>query len=179
MTTDPGSRQMPPAQGSPGGAGRAAQPDGLPGDGAHPILDQAFDVDSLYSLRAAVAAHASQAGLPQDRAADRVVAVHELAANAVLHGAGHGRLLVWHRELALQCEVSDDGPAAESDGPPAESDGPPAEGADGAAAPDAAAWNSEPGHGLWVVRQVADQSSVRSGPGGTVATISFTLPAQA
>ena len=55
-----------------------------------PILDQVFDADSLYALRAAVAAHGAQAGLPPGRADDLVIAVHELAANAVRHGAGHG-----------------------------------------------------------------------------------------
>src|ERR1700735_559198 len=56
-----------------------------------PILDQAFDADSLYALRAAVAAHATQAGLPPGRADDLVIAVHELAANAGRHGAAPGR----------------------------------------------------------------------------------------
>src|ERR1700734_2783961 len=80
----------------------------LPGGGT-PILDQLFDVDSLFALRAAVAAHAAAAGLPQHRADDLVVAVHELAANAVLHGAGHGRLRLWRQGEALRCEVTDDG----------------------------------------------------------------------
>ena len=53
-------------------------------------LDQAFDGDSLYALRAAVAAHGSQAGLSEGRTRDLVLAVHELAANAVRHGAGQG-----------------------------------------------------------------------------------------
>src|SRR3984957_16034567 len=74
-----------------------------------PILDQVFDADSLYALRAAVAAHAADAGLSPGRADDLVIAVHELAANAVRHGAGHGRLRIWRSEAALLCEVSDDG----------------------------------------------------------------------
>jgi len=36
-------------------------------------------------------------------------------------------------------------------------------------------WTREFGHGLWLIRQVADQASVRSGPGGTVAVVSFAL----
>jgi hypothetical protein len=44
-------------------------------------------------------------------------------------------------------------------------------------APDAAQWRTEPGHGLSLVRQVADQTSLRSGPSGTLATISFALAA--
>src|SRR5580704_8412911 len=74
-----------------------------------PILDQAFDAGSLYTLRAAVAAHATQAGLPPGRADDLVIAVHELAANAVRHGAGHGRLRIWRSDQNLLCEISDDG----------------------------------------------------------------------
>jgi len=123
-----------------------------------PVLDQAFDADSLYALRAAVAAHATQAGLPPGRADDLVIAVHELAANAVRHGAGHGRLRVWKSDRALLCEISDDGlPAAPDDA--------------------TARWRAEPGHGLSLVRQVADQASLRSGPSGTLATISFALGA--
>ena len=140
-------------------------PEALIAQETEPILDQAFDAGSLYALRAAVAAHASQAGLPQHRADDLVVAAHELAANAVLHGAGHGRLRLWQHERVLECQVTDDGaPGAPGAGPDAEP-GP----------RDAARWHRERGHGLWLVRQVADQVSLRSGPGGTVATISFTL----
>jgi anti-anti-sigma factor len=127
-----------------------------------PILDQAFDADSLYALRAAVAAHTAQAGLPSGRADDLVIAVHELAANAVRHGAGHGRLRVWKADQALLCEISDDGV-------------PQAAGNDGAQ--DTAQWRTEPGHGLSLVRQVADRTSLRSGPSGTLATVSFALGA--
>src|ERR1700726_3188440 len=94
------------------GDGRAA-PQGTAPEGttpqSTPILDQAFDAGSLYTLRAAVAAHATQAGLAPGRADDLVIAVHELAANAVRHGAGHGRLRIWRSDQALRCEITDDG----------------------------------------------------------------------
>jgi anti-sigma regulatory factor (Ser/Thr protein kinase) len=116
------------------------------------------------------AAHAAQAGLPQHRADDLVVAAHELAANAILHGAGHGRLRLWQQEQALQCQVTDDG------APEAAAAGPGVEPAPRDPAPrDPARWHCERGHGLWLVREVADEVSLRSGPGGTVATISFIL----
>jgi hypothetical protein len=38
-------------------------------------------------------------------------------------------------------------------------------------------WPHRPGHGLWVVRQVADQVSVWRGWGGPVVTAAFALPA--
>ncbi|HWN61892.1 MAG TPA: ATP-binding protein, partial [Streptosporangiaceae bacterium] len=65
-----------------GRAGRAMQA-GAPA----PVLDQEFDSGNLYALRAAVQAHVDQAGFSEDRASDVVLAVHELAANAVAHGA--------------------------------------------------------------------------------------------
>src|ERR1700722_1120414 len=87
-------------------AGPTAEPAALTGT---PILDQAFDADSLYALRAAVAAHITEAALAPGRADDLVIAVHELAANAVRHGAGHGRLRIWRSDQALRCEITDDG----------------------------------------------------------------------
>jgi len=130
--------------------------------GEPPVLDQAFDGDSLYPLRAAVAAHGSQAGLSEGRTRDLVLAVHELAANAVRHGAGQGRLRLWATPDGVRCEVSDDG--ADGDGPDAE-------------AADAALWHVEPGHGLWLVRRIADGVSVQSDPSGTIAAVSFRLSA--
>ena len=70
-----------------------------------PVLDQALDANSLYQLRASVAAHAVRAGLPQGRADDLVMAAHELAANVVRHGSGHGRLRIcWRRDMFKACD---------------------------------------------------------------------------
>jgi anti-anti-sigma factor len=127
-------------------------------NGGPPALDQPFDGDSLYSLRATVAAHGSQAGLSDGRTRDLVLAVHELAANAVRHGAGQGRLRMWATPEGVRCEVIDDG----ADGTGEE----PAE---------APVWHVEPGHGLWLVRRIADGASVQSDPSGTVAAVNFRL----
>ena len=124
-------------------------------DGESLTLDQAFDGDSLYALRAAVAAHGSQAGLSEGRTRDLVLAVHELAANAVRHGAGQGRLRLWAAHDAVRCEITDEGAPGEAD------------------AADAARWQAEPGHGLWLVRRIADSASVQSGASGTVAAVIF------
>jgi anti-sigma regulatory factor (Ser/Thr protein kinase) len=121
------------------------------------ILNLAFDSGTLHALRAAVHAHACQAGMSEDRAVDVVLAVHELAANAVRHGAGEGRLRIWSLPGELCCEVEDAGaPAREGHA-----------GAD--------PWPYEDGHGLWVVRQVSDRMEVASGPAGTRATVTFKL----
>jgi anti-anti-sigma factor len=123
------------------------------------ILEQDFDSHSLYELRAAVAAHGSQAGLPPGRVGDLVVAVHELAANAIRHGAGHGKLHLRQQGQTLQAQVSDDGAAPDAGGP----------------ARDASLWSIEPEHGLAMVRHLADQVSLHSGPEGSIATVTFTL----
>jgi anti-anti-sigma factor len=160
MTHDPGRPELPGGQST---GGRLPGPGADTGSGQErpPVLDQAFDADSLYTLRAAVAAHASQAGMPEGRVGDLVLAVHELAANAVWHGAGHGRLRFWKSADAVVCEVSDDGAAGGDPG-----DRGPA---------DVAGWSIEFGHGLWLVRQIADQASIRTGTDGTVAVVSFAL----
>ena len=160
MTGNP-SRRKPSDDASPDGGLQGSGP-GAAGQ-QRPLLDQAFDADSLYALRAAVAAHGLQAGLGEGRVGDLVLAAHELAANAVRHGAGRGRLRLWDTGGMLRCEVTDDG-APHTAGPD-----------DGAAAPGAAPWNIEPAHGLWVVRQIADQTSLRGGSTGTVAAVSFIL----
>jgi anti-sigma regulatory factor (Ser/Thr protein kinase) len=126
-------------------------------------LDQPFDGDSLYSVRAAVAAHASEAGIAENRVRDVVLAVHELAANAVRHGAGQGRVRLWATSDGIRCEVTDPGP------PHAQADGD----RPGTSVPDAAPWPVEHGHGLWLVQKVADLASVESGASGTIATVSF------
>jgi anti-sigma regulatory factor (Ser/Thr protein kinase) len=124
------------------------------GEPVVPVLDLAFDSGTLDALRAGVKARACEAGLPEDRAEDVVLAIHELAANAVCHGAGAGRLRIWQLAGSLHCEVEDGAPA--SGGP----------------------LPSRPGHGLWLVRQIADRMRVLSGALGTRATVGFDLPAR-
>jgi anti-anti-sigma factor len=189
MTGDPTPR--PPAEPASPAKSSSAQPGprgpleplSEPAPGDAPILEQAFDADSLYALRAAVAAHGLAAGLSPGRADDLVIAVHELAANAVRHGAGHGELRVWKAGRTLRCQISDDGlPPATEDGQAPSGDGAASaeKAASGKKAVDgnpAARWRTEPGHGLSLVRQIADQASLTSGPDGTLATVSFALGA--
>ncbi len=139
-----------------------------PGAGTVPAaftpLDQAFDGDSLYALRAAVAAHAAAAGMGRHQVYDVTAVAHELAANAVLHGAGHGRLRLWADDKYLYCQVSDDGRGEQADRPATEE----------AAEPDGTApWPAEHGHGLWLASKIADQVGIGHGPAGTTATVRF------
>jgi anti-sigma regulatory factor (Ser/Thr protein kinase) len=137
------------------------------------VLDQCFDASSLSALRTATQACAAKAGMPAERAADVVIALHELAANAVRHGAGSGRLRIWDHVGALYCRVDDDGPAATL---PAAVRGDAS--TDGAAGQNLAdRWLREAGHGLWLARQVADQMTLRCDSRGTSAVITFSVPA--
>ncbi len=143
------------------------------GPGVLPVLDHRLDGDSLYQLRASVAAHATQAGLPPRRADDLVIAVHELAANVVRHGSGHGRLRIWRHGQALHCQVTDEGPPPGAGAWPVTVPG--EDPGSASAAAGGPPWRVEPGHGLWLVRQLADRTSLHPGPQGTAVTISFTL----
>jgi anti-sigma regulatory factor (Ser/Thr protein kinase) len=133
-----------------------------------PILDMMFDSGTLHLVRADVQARAIRAGFPDPRVEDMVLAVHELAANAVHHGAGAGRLRIWNVAGSLHAQV-DDGALASGD--PAA----PAGHEDGAVG----SWLATPGHGLWVVQQVADQLQVMSSAQGTRATVTFSPSAEA
>lgn len=124
-------------------------------------LEQSFDAGSLYALRAAVAAHAAAAGLSPQRVYDAVAAAHELAANSIVHGPGHGRLRLWVSDGFLYCQVSDDG-RAQSAG---------TRGVAEAGVP----WRAVHGHGLWVVERVADKVSVDRGRSGTTVTAGFAI----
>ena len=114
--------------------------------------------------------------MPADRAADIMIALHELAANAVRHGAGSGRLRIWDHVGALYCRVDDDGPAAAVAAPGGDH-GNGARGTPGSAEQNLAEhWPYQAGHGLWLARQVADQIRLCSDSSGTRAVIAFGLP---
>jgi anti-sigma regulatory factor (Ser/Thr protein kinase) len=130
--------------------------------GEAPSLEQAFDGGTLYQLRSAVAAHASASGLSPSRVYDVVTCAHELAANAVRHGAGHGRLRLDCDGVTLYCQVSDDGMGTRDDKQRAKPGGAPS-------------WPVQHGHGLWVIGKVADQFTIEHGPARTTATAAFTL----
>jgi len=126
------------------------------------LLDQRFDADTLHQLRAAVLAHVARSGLPEDRVGDVMIAVHELAANTVRHGAGAGQLVIRTEPGALRCQIFDAGAARPDSRADGTGDSPPP-------------WPSPEGHGLWLVRQIADQLSITPWHGGYRIIALFTL----
>jgi anti-sigma regulatory factor (Ser/Thr protein kinase) len=116
-------------------------------------LDQSFDRERLYSLRAAVAAHATELGLPEHRLSGLLVVATELVTNAIRHGGGVGRLRLWRTAATLYLQVRDEGL--------------------GIADPQTAGTVPVPltavsGRGLWIVRKLCDGVDIANTDGTTV-----------
>jgi anti-sigma regulatory factor (Ser/Thr protein kinase) len=118
------------------------------------IVDQPFDGDGLYSLRATLAAHANRLGAPS-RVVDRLLIVaSELATNAVRHGGGSGRLRLWRDGTTVRCRVTDEGPGIPDSTIGYESPSPLA----------------TSGRGIWICRQLCEELIIDSHRRGTAVT---------
>jgi anti-sigma regulatory factor (Ser/Thr protein kinase) len=118
------------------------------------MCDLRFDAEQLGSVRHLVIACGVEAGLTERRAGDAVLAVHELAANSVLHGGGAGRLRAWMEDGSLVFEVTD---AGHIDAPFV-----------GRRRPNPA---QQRGRGLWMVNQLCDLVQLRSSDRGSAARV--------
>lgn len=74
------------------------------------LLHIRFTGADLPMLRLRVGTAAVAAGLDEARCDELVLAVYELACNAIVHGGGAGNLLLTRADDAVHCQVSDDGP---------------------------------------------------------------------
>lgn len=122
-------------------------------------LDLSFAAGDLAAVRTAVASHALALGLEPERRDDAVLVVHELCGNAVTHGGGAGRLVVWSEPRRLICQVSDSGPGM-AEGALTGTDLPPA--------------RTCGGRGLWIARRLA-AVRISTGPTGTTVTAELSL----
>jgi anti-sigma regulatory factor (Ser/Thr protein kinase) len=111
----------------------------------------------LGPLRQRIGTLAIQHGLRGDHAHRFVLAMHEAAVNAVVHGGGHGQLLLWRRAGSLWCEISDHGPGMST---PEPFDAP--SGTDTGTAPDRSGWS-----GLQIIRRACTSLEITTDPGGT------------
>src|SRR5271170_1697469 len=113
----------------------------------------------LAAIRAVVWRYARQAGLPESRAIDLVLAVSEVAANTVRHAKSPGSLKIWYDTEEIVCQIQDDGiitdPLAGRRQPSLEAMG---------------------GHGLWIVNQVCDEVEMHSDETGTTIRLHMDLP---
>jgi anti-sigma regulatory factor (Ser/Thr protein kinase) len=81
-----------------------------PADLGKPHLSETIDhLEQLYGLRRTVAEHASRAGLPSARCDDFMLAVSEVASNAIEHGDPPATVRLWATSTAVIYEITDAG----------------------------------------------------------------------
>jgi anti-sigma regulatory factor (Ser/Thr protein kinase) len=165
------------------------------------LLDTVFGWSDLGQLRRLVAARCAAAGLSADQAEDFVLAIHEIAANAIMHAGAGGRLILRRTGAGLRCLITDTAPVIPSipaaspaldnlrefprlvGGPAGGDAGVPDSLADardrrerelsGYQDADAPAgrMGAESGRGLWLAAQLADELSITTGPESTVVSL--------
>jgi anti-sigma regulatory factor (Ser/Thr protein kinase) len=104
----------------------------------------------LAPMRAFIADEAPAMGLPAARLDDFILAINEVATNAIRHGGGSADVRLWATERRVICEVNDSGTIADQ--------------FLGVLRPDP---SGERGHGLWIARQLCDLLEIHAGSPGT------------
>ncbi|MFW5416125.1 ATP-binding protein [Nocardiopsis sp. CNT-189] len=153
LATPEGPRANPAHRPPPDAADPAPPPAGAP------VLSMGLAAD-LTLVREDAAALADAAGIPDERRSDLVIAVNELAANVLEHGAGKGTVSLWREDGRVVCEVHDPSPDLD----------------DRSAGLRPADTSGDRGYGLWITRQVCDFFEVLPGPEGTRVRLHFRLP---
>jgi serine/threonine-protein kinase RsbW len=118
------------------------------------ITARPFTGPDLPELRAAVHARV-RAWRSGDAADDFVLAVSEIATNAVVHGGGSGALSLWHDHDQITCRIADTGPGMAD---PAAGCTPPPPSATG-------------GYGLWLARNLTSALLISTSPAGTTVLV--------
>jgi anti-sigma regulatory factor (Ser/Thr protein kinase) len=122
------------------------------------LEDLVVGPEQLARLRGVVSARSKQFGMDKNRADDLTLAVHEIAANSVLHGGGVGAFRLWREAKSLVCEIRDSGrleqPLVGREHPELDGDG---------------------GRGLWLANQLCDLVQIRSFRSGSVVRLHMSL----
>jgi serine/threonine-protein kinase RsbT len=142
------------------------------------LLDVVFGWADFSKLRRLVTGQCAAAGLTGSRLDDFVLAVHEIAANAIVHAGEAGRLILRRAASGLRCLVTDTIAAAPASCPAPRRGEAPAPGL--GPAPDGGAGPDEPigadcGRGLWLAATLADELSITSGPDSTIVSLFMRL----
>ena len=124
------------------------------------LLETMFLVGDVPGLRRRIAECAAKAGLAEPRLGEFVLAVHEVACNAVEHGGGRGRLVLYRQDGTLHCRVTDNGPGFTEEVITPEPPG---------------LLAGEGGRGLWLTRQLTDRLEIAVGAVGAVVTLAVAL----
>jgi anti-sigma regulatory factor (Ser/Thr protein kinase) len=148
------------------------------------LLDVVFGWADFSKLRRLVTGQCAAAGLTGARLDDFVLAVHEIAANAIVHAGEAGRLILRRAASGLRCLVTDTVPAAAESLTATASCPAPRRGE--APAPELAPapagdtgpgepTGSDCGRGLWLAATLADELSITSGPDSTIVSLFMRL----
>ena len=122
-------------------------------------IEKSFDDDGdLAAIRDLVADSAARSGADADRRSALVLAVHEAAANSLVHGGGSGSVRIWPEGPTLICEVRDRGCISDP--------------LVGRVRPSRTALD---GRGVWLIQQLADLAQIRSDAHGTAVRIHLTV----
>ncbi|MGH3343543.1 MAG: anti-sigma factor RsbA family regulatory protein [Carbonactinosporaceae bacterium] len=137
-----------------------ARCDTEPLPGPRPPCEQlAFSLPNLHEVRTRAYRRATVSGVPMARARGFVLAVNEVATNAIQHGGGNGHLILWCDDRSLICQISDSsGPIT----PPFPGHLPPGV-------------NCEHGRGLWLARQLCELVQIRTGDTGSTVRLHISL----
>jgi anti-sigma regulatory factor (Ser/Thr protein kinase) len=135
-----------------------APEDDLPRPSA-PAGRQVFARATMAALRRTVSRAAAEAGLGDQRCADAVLAVSEIATNSVRYGGGGGELAWWREPQGLVVEVRDRGRIRDP--------------LVGRARPTP---SQSTGRGMWLAYELADLVQVRTLVEGTVVRLHFRTP---
>jgi anti-sigma regulatory factor (Ser/Thr protein kinase) len=119
---------------------------------------QAFEGNDLSGVRSVASDFAMCAGVARERVDDFVLGVHEVAANSVRHGPGHGVLSLWLQPGRLMAEVHDLGRIEDP--------------LVGRAEPDI---EEGSGRGLWLANQLFDLVQIRSNGTGAVVRMHYVI----
>ncbi|MFD0774681.1 ATP-binding protein, partial [Streptomonospora algeriensis] len=111
----------------------------------------------LAAPRTAVTELPEKTEVPRERLGDLVLAVNELAANAVEHGGGGGTVTLWRSRGWTVCDVADRGTGLH----------------DPLCGYHPADPLSPRGYGLWITRQLCDFLEIASGAHGTRVRLHF------
>jgi anti-sigma regulatory factor (Ser/Thr protein kinase) len=116
------------------------------------------------AVRQGLAAYARRVGLPEQRTYDLVAAVHETVVNALRYGGGRGVVRLRGDPEYVICEIRDEGAHSSAPTPPFPGHLPPVP-------------RAPNGHGMWVVRQLADLVTEDLDPSGSAVQLYFRRPA--
>lgn len=129
-------------------------------DNAVMLLSGEFDRNTLGDLRDELTKRCVQVGLTELPLSNYVLAINEIATNAVRHGGGGGRARLWRSDTDLWCEVIDTGRGI----PPRRTHG---------------YERPKPGHiggwGLWLARHLCDGVDIETSRSGTRVVLRLAL----